>query len=123
MKASLFLLFFSLSVLSMEGKTVEDIKQLSPQASAITYELNGGRFGDNLLSYSRAKWLSYIYGIPVLYFPFPYADQLALSCIESMYAEGAENQFATIEYINLVRNNRLRKMVILCMCAIGNREL
>lgn len=46
--------------------------------SAITYELNGGRFGDNLLSYSRAKWLSYIYGIPLQLYPFPYADQLEL---------------------------------------------
>src|SRR5690606_8563904 len=57
-------------------------------SSAITYELNGGRFGDNLLSYSRAKWLSYTYDIPLMLFPFPYSDQLILSerelplCIE-----------------------------------------
>ncbi len=57
-------------------------------ASAITYELNGGRFGDNLLSYSRAKWLSYQYGIPLMLCPFPYVNQLKLyeteqpSCIK-----------------------------------------
>lgn len=45
-------------------------------SSVITYELNGGRFGDNLMSYSRAKWLSYVYGIPVHVMPFMYADQL-----------------------------------------------
>lgn len=47
-------------------------------SSAITYELNGGRFGDNLLSYSRAKWLSYEWGIPLQLYPFPYSDQLVL---------------------------------------------
>lgn len=47
-------------------------------SSAVTFELNGGRFGDNLLSYSRAKWLSHQYGIPLMLYPFPYSDQLML---------------------------------------------
>lgn len=60
------------------------LTQADSVTSAITYELNGGRFGDNLLSYSRAKWLSYVYGIPVQFFPFPYADQLMLFEREQM---------------------------------------
>jgi hypothetical protein len=44
----------------------------------VTYTMNGGRLGDNLLSYIHAEWISYRYNIPVLYKPFPYSDQFAL---------------------------------------------
>lgn len=46
--------------------------------SVITYQLNGGRFGDNLSSYCRAKWLSFKYDVPLLYQPFDHSDQLML---------------------------------------------
>jgi len=62
----------------------EEYDGINEANSAITYELNGGRFGDNLLSYSRAKWLSYIYDIPLQLYPFPYADQLRLYDEEQM---------------------------------------
>lgn len=39
---------------------------------------SGGRFGDNLLSYLHAKWLSLQNQIPVLYEPFPYSSELVL---------------------------------------------
>ncbi len=45
---------------------------------AVTYQFSGGRFGDNLLSYLHAKWISYKYDIPVIYQPFLYSDQLHL---------------------------------------------
>lgn len=45
---------------------------------AVTYEFSGGRFGDCLLSYLHAKWLSYVYQIPLLYKPFLYSTDLAL---------------------------------------------
>src|ERR1700742_2068654 len=61
--------------------------------SAITWEPNGGRFGDNLLSYSRAKWLSYQYNIPLLYLPFRYSDQLRLHQNENMYSLENVHQF------------------------------
>lgn len=48
----------------------------------ITYEFSGGRFGDNLLSYLHAKWLSYQHHIPLSYIPFPYSDELMLDSIE-----------------------------------------
>ncbi len=44
----------------------------------VTYGFSGGRFGDNLISYAHAKWISYKYGIPLLYKSFPYSDQLVL---------------------------------------------
>jgi hypothetical protein len=49
---------------------------------AVTYTFSGGRFGDNLLVYMRAKWISYKYGIPLLYKKFLYSDQLVLHDIE-----------------------------------------
>ena len=42
----------------------------------VTYSFSGGRFGDNLVSYFHAKWVSHKYGIPFLYKPFPFSDQL-----------------------------------------------
>jgi hypothetical protein len=82
----------------------------SEPSSAITYRLNGGRFGDNLLSYSRAKWLSYTYDIPLFYFPFPYSDQLMLSEYEEKYNSDMRNTFDTVVWLPegrspLYRNN------------------
>lgn len=51
----------------------------------VTYEFSGGRFGDNLLTYFHAKWISYQSGAVLLYKPFPYSDKLMLSEIESAY--------------------------------------
>ncbi len=53
--------------------------------SFVTYEFSGGRFGDCLLSYLHAKWLSYTYQIPLLYRPFPYSSELALHEKEKRY--------------------------------------
>ena len=46
--------------------------------AAVTYEFSGGRFGDNLLTYLHAKWLSYHYQIPLIYRPFSYSSELVL---------------------------------------------
>lgn len=50
---------------------------------AVTYDFSGGRFGDNLLSYLHAKWISYKYNMLLLYKPFPFANELILSQHES----------------------------------------
>jgi hypothetical protein len=39
---------------------------------------SGGRFGDKLLTYLRAKWISYHYDIPFYYQPFEYSKRLLL---------------------------------------------
>lgn len=46
--------------------------------AAVTYELSGGRFGDNLLAYSHAKWIEFRYNIPILIKTFEFCDQLVL---------------------------------------------
>jgi len=62
--------------------------------SAITWKANGGRFGDNLVSYSKAKWMSRMFDIPLLYLPFPYADELMLHENEQIYTLERHEQFA-----------------------------
>lgn len=56
--------------------------QLNLTGAVITYELSGGRFGDNLLAYCHAKWLSYKYKIPIFYKPFEFSDQLVFHNVE-----------------------------------------
>lgn len=70
--------------------------------SAVTYTLSGGRLGDNLLSYLHAKWISYRYGIPVLYKVFPYSDQLALHDVEQLYTPDRARHY---RHIAELRNN------------------
>jgi len=72
---------------------------LSSKNNAITYKLSG-RFGDNILQYSRAKWLSFKYNIPLLYKPFKHSDKLAMHHLEkTTYTPEIEKQFKHI--INL----------------------
>jgi hypothetical protein len=55
--------------------------------SAVTYEFSGGRFGDNLLTYLHAKWISYSHQIPILYKPFPLSNDLCLHDKEALYTQ------------------------------------
>lgn len=66
------------------------------EPSAITYELNGGRLGDNLSTYCKAKWFSYKYQIPLLYKPFEYSNQLTLHQLETPYNPDMLSQFDAV---------------------------
>jgi hypothetical protein len=55
---------------------------LFAEESAVTYHFSGGRFGDNLLTYFHAKWLSYCTGYPIVYNSFRYSDQLVFSDLD-----------------------------------------
>lgn len=59
--------------------------QLSSGKCAITYEFNGGRFGDCLSTFAKAKWYAFKYKLPLLYKPFKYSDQLNLHTSETPY--------------------------------------
>ncbi len=65
---------------------------LLASSSAITYTLSGGRFGDNVLSYLHAKWLSYRTGVPIFYNLFPYSDQLVFSDFENRFYGGFKHR-------------------------------
>lgn len=67
--------------------------------SAVTYSFSGGRFGDNLLSYCRAKWISYRYDIPLLYVPFKYSDNLVMHAREiHLTQEVADTYKSVVSY-------------------------
>jgi hypothetical protein len=49
---------------------------LDAMKHAVTYRLNGGRFGDNLQSLTQALWLSYTHNLRMLFQPFEYSEHL-----------------------------------------------
>lgn len=53
----------------------------------LTYGFSGGRFGDNILSYYQARYLSFISGVPFIYKPFPLSDQLSIDYDAKLYDE------------------------------------
>ncbi len=69
----LFYINFFLSILSFKSEL---------NSAKITYELSGGRFGDNLVAYCHAKWLSLKNNIPLLFKPFEYSNQLAMHYLD-----------------------------------------
>ncbi|HSW87033.1 MAG TPA: hypothetical protein VLG49_06000 [Rhabdochlamydiaceae bacterium] len=73
------------------------LQPLFPSEVAISYELNDGRFGDQLLCYLHAKWISYFYGVPFLYKPFLHSEHFALHEMEeNLYSEEKEKNFDCI---------------------------
>jgi len=83
-------LLIAISILPLEAKKK---KVFDETKRAVTHNTGGGRFGDKLLGYAHAKWISYKYGIPLLYRPFPYSDQLLLHSIEERYKSSYSKQF------------------------------
>lgn len=49
-----------------------------PSKHAITHAIPGARFGDQILGYAQARYLSYLTSIPFLYKPFLYSDLLTI---------------------------------------------
>lgn len=72
---------------------------LDSKESAVTYVLNGGRFGDNISSYSRAKWISYKYKIPLLYRPIHHSKELQVHRLEKHYRNSHLKLFTAVQEI------------------------
>ena len=47
----------------------------------------GGRLGDMLIMYIKAKWVAFEYKLPLLYKPFHYSDQLEMHVREQHYTD------------------------------------
>ncbi len=54
-------------------------------SSAVTYDLNGGRLGDNLVTYIKAQWIAYKRGLPFLHVSFEYSDQFMIADYDKPY--------------------------------------
>ena len=63
---------------------------------AVTYFWGGGRFGDKIISYTTAKWISYKFNIPLLLKPFKYSSMLRLGREEKKYAKETVKQFEKV---------------------------
>jgi len=70
------------------------INSEEPSRHAITYILGPGRHGDHLVTYTKAKWLSYKYNIPLLFKPFKYSDKLTMHQSEKRWSKAAEGSFS-----------------------------
>lgn len=62
----------------LQGQSILKPSSYLQAGNAITYSFSGGRLGDNLVSYFHARWLSYKYGLPFLYKPFPDSENFYL---------------------------------------------
>jgi len=79
-----------------QGQASAVEQELYP-GSAVTYELRkNSRFGDYIVLYSAAKFLSDKYGIQLLYKRFPLSHLLAMDFHEKKYDEGLLNQFKKV---------------------------
>ncbi len=70
--------------------------------SAVTYTFSGGRFGDDLVAYCHAKWIAFMYDIPLLYRPFPHSDQLMMHERDALLTQEVSNSFEAILDISKV---------------------
>lgn len=74
MSAGIFLIFSS-------SGWAQLVEQQHVPVSAITYvppSVEGGRFGDHIVAYCKAKYFSLKYNLPLLYKPFHLSDKLTL---------------------------------------------
>jgi len=60
---------------------------------AVTYLSGGGRFGDKIVCYTTAKWISFKCNIPLLLKPFKYSSMLWLGREEKKYSKEIVEQF------------------------------
>lgn len=71
--------------------------------SSISYELNGGRFGDNIRSFTQAYWEAYKHNLPLLYVPFPDSNKLIL---HTQFAELTPEVKAQYREVKKVQENQ-----------------
>lgn len=77
------------------------------ETAAVTYEIPGGRFGDQLIAYMHAKWISYVHGIPLLYKPFSYSNNLVLDDVEELFRASRSFQYVVqIQNMHTIEENR-----------------
>lgn len=74
--------------------------QQATQTAAVTYKSSGGRFGDQLVAYTHARWVAYKYNLPLLYIPFDYADKLM---VNTMHQKMESDSYNKIEFPMLTK--------------------
>ena len=65
-------------------------------SSAITYKLNGGRLGDNLINYCKAKWIEFTQGFEFYYTKFPQSNLLMIEKYEKLFDSFLPHKFKRV---------------------------
>ena len=92
--------------------------------SAVTYELRkNSRFGDYIILYSAAKFLSNKYGIQLLYKRFPFSHLLAMDFHEQKYDEVLLSQFKKAIFIRsegeFIKHANQKYPLLYKICRVG----
>ncbi len=72
---------------------------LHAKQSAVTYldpSQWGGRLGDKLMMYVKAKWVAFQYQLPFFYKPFPYSDQFMMHVIDNSLTSQIKREYRVI---------------------------
>lgn len=75
----------------------------------IAYSLNGGRLGDCIVSFCKARYFSYKFKIPMLFKPFKHAHELYLSVNQLNYTSSMPQEFQNVVHVKSAQdiiNNR-----------------
>jgi len=73
----------------------------------ITTRPHPGRYGDQLILYAKAKFIAETYGIPFLYKPFTYSNQLCLHMADQKYTDKAVRK---LKVVSLQKASSLTKV-------------
>ncbi len=73
----------------------------------VTYGFSEGRLGDHLISYLHAKWVSYLYQVPLSYIPFDGSDNFLLHELEKPLGSGEK----TVSLNDLSQLDRMKNVV------------
>lgn len=85
------------------------------QQSAVTYldpSQWGGRLGDKLMMYVKAKWVAHVCDLPFYYKPFAYTDQLMMHTVEQHLTPDIKRSYsatAPLEIVNSTLNQLIQK--------------
>ncbi len=97
MKKFCLLFLVSTSVCNIQSMYNLEKMIVNNTANAVTCRLNGGRFGDCLLSYSRINWARYQFkNLRLLYVPFKYSNELMIHELEEKYTAQSPKEFARV---------------------------
>jgi hypothetical protein len=80
----------------LQGIQIEN----NPLKNYVSYSFSGGRFGDNLMAYLHAKWISYKNEVPLLYKPFPFSSHLALHDLELTYSDSYTRGYRQVNLLS-----------------------
>ena len=90
---SSYRLFLKITIILILKINIYCISQTKPHF--ITNKWNK-RFGNNIITYAKAKWISQEYNIPFVYTPFKYSELLNLDKLEKKYEKDSFEQITRI---------------------------